>query len=170
MVPFVLTHILREPCTWQKRKPARQRKCPLEKFGSDGTVYNARPLRCFANNGVDLSYALKMDEDVRSCAQHLGGQPKKQERSNGVFVFDTSGLGNPIEYELIGGPYDGTTIRLGSSLSEMPPGIVTLASGEHETRLNGDTKYQLRQITEYDPSGNPSGEYLAYEHTTQEAK
>ncbi len=29
-------------------------------------------LQCFADNGVDLSLIINMDEDVRSCAQHLG--------------------------------------------------------------------------------------------------
>ena len=127
-------------------------------------------LQCFADNGVDLSEVMNLDEDVRSCAQHLGTTPAKPKRRTGTVVLDMSGLDDPVDYELVGGPFDGATIRLGAGLSEMPPGLITLAAGEHPTRMDGDTTYRLQQVTERDADGNPTGEYLAYEHVSQNAK
>ena len=140
-----------------------------EETRSDRLRFISDLLRCFENNGTDLSRVLNIDEDIRSCAQHLGATPKKPEpkAKTGVFVFDTSGLDDPVEYEFIGGPFDGTTIRLSSEVYEMPPALVTLAAGDLETRLNDDTTYALRQITDRDPDGNPVSEYLAYEHVKQ---
>jgi hypothetical protein len=127
-------------------------------------------LQCFAANGAELSQIMNIDEDVRSCAQHLGTQTTKPKRRTGTFVFDTTGLGDPVDYELVGGPFDGATIRLGAGLSEMPPGLVTLAADGHTTRMDADAAYKLSQVTERDTDGNPTCEYLAYKHVPQNAK
>lgn len=120
-------------------------------------------MRTFARNGVDLSEVLNIDEDVRSCAEHLGAMPCQQTQQKGLKI-DLTGIDNPVEYELIGGPYDGTVIRLAADVMEMPPGMVTLAPNDQPARLDGDTSYELKIITERDSDGEPTGEYLAYQH------
>ena len=126
-------------------------------------------LRTFARNGTDLSDVLNIDEDVTSCAQHLGTLPR-QKPPQSVWETDLSGIDDPVEYQLIGGPYDGTVIRLASDLLEMPPGMLTLAPNGQPSRLDGDTRYELELITERDSDGDPTDEYLAYKHKTTVAK
>ncbi len=104
---------------------------------------------------------------MRATPRH---QPVKPKRRTGTIVLDTSGLDDPVDYELVGGPFDGATFRLRAGLTEMPPSLLTLAADEHPTRMDGDTLYKLRQVTERDAEGNPTGEYLAYEHLAQTAK
>ena len=120
-------------------------------------------LTCFHANGVDITKFMGVDEDIKSAVQHLGVMPPPTEPRKG-FTLDTSDLGNPVNYEFVGGPFDGSTLRLGSGLYERPPGRITLSPDDHPTRLNGDTKYKLHQVTEHDDDGNLTVEYLAYEY------
>lgn len=119
-------------------------------------------LSCFAANGVDLSRVMGLDEDVRSCAQHLGTNPSKPKKRTGKMTLDTSGLDDPVDYELEGGPLDGAVLRLGTGLYEIPPEKITLSAGKNETRVDGDAVYELQEIAEKDSNGNPSGSFLRY--------
>ena len=126
-------------------------------------------LRMLGRNGVDLTDVLGIDEDIRACASHLGTLPRQRTRRRG-FDVDLSGMNDPVEYELIGGPYDGSAIRLAADLMEMPPGMITLAAHDQPARIDQDTCYRLKCFTERDSNGEPSGEYLAYEHSPVVAK
>lgn len=121
-------------------------------------------LRMLGRNGVDLTDVLGIDEDIRSCAAHLGTSPRQRTPREGMEV-DLSGMNDPVEYELIGGPYDGSALRLAADPMEMPPGMITLAAHDQPVRIEQDTCYRLKCITERDSNGEPSGEYLAYEHS-----
>ncbi|WP_436715811.1 hypothetical protein U8335_26655 [Roseiconus lacunae] len=127
-------------------------------------------LRTFQANGVDLSQVLRIDEDIRLCAENLGAMPPKPKKRTGAFVLDTSGIGDPCDYELIGGPFDGASISLGAGLYEMPPSRVTLHASDQSTRMDDETSYELQQITERDQNGEPTGSYLAYLHSDKSSR
>ena len=135
-----------------------------EENRSDRLRFISDLLQCFADNGLDVSQVLNLDEDICSCAQHRGRKPKKTRRRTGTFVHVPADYDVPTDYELVGGPFDGSTISLCDGLFEMPPGQVTFEPEVQQTRMHGDAIYKLRQVTDSDSDGNPTGEHLVYEH------
>jgi len=72
---------------------------------------------------------------------------------------------DPVDYELVGGPFDGAVIRLGSRLFEMPPESLVLTPDPDATRTETKFLYELRLLIDRDAEGNTISEYLAYKHS-----
>lgn len=127
-------------------------------------------LQCFAKNGVDLSQVAAIDEDIKLCVEAMGEASPRPKRSTGVLTIDTGGITDPIEYELVGGPFDGSAISLRSDLHEMPPESLALSSLSGDSRIRGEAKYGLQQVSERDAAGNEVSQYLAYEYLPSDGR
>ena len=86
-----------------------------------------------------------------------------------AITIPLDGMDEPHDYQLVGGPFDGSSINLACDLSEMPPLAIAIERFPERSRGCVRERYVLQNRTISTRDGIPGDELCAYFHEKHSA-